>query len=124
MNHLRRALGPIAALWLMSQAGSFVMVPVALWAFAAGDLSECTCAHGDHATCPMHHKPAIPSKTCVIRSADHSETAVLTFMLTLVGVLTPSAHDVISPSTPSIVRSVVASPSGRPTPPDPPPPRA
>ena len=124
MKRLRRALGPIAATWLLCQAASLSVAPVVVWLNPAAGLLECTCTHGDHAICPMHHKPAAGSKLCLMRGADDSGTAVLTSLLSGVGIVPVTAPVLAPPSTLAVAVSYAAPPSLRPAPPDPPPPRA
>lgn len=124
MRRLRRALGPIAAIWLSCQLGLLATAPIVIWAGIAGELLECACTHGDHAVCPMHHKPAPGSRICLMRSADNGETAVLASIFSFVGVLTLPTEAMIPPSTQSVVQAPTTSSSRRPAPPDPPPPRA
>jgi hypothetical protein len=124
MTRLRRAVGPIAAIWLSCQVGMLATAPIVFWAETAEGLLECTCSHGDHAICPMHHKPAPGSKICLMRSADTGEAAVLASLFSFVGVLTVPTQAMIPPSTQPVVQTPTTSSSRRPAPPDPPPPRA
>ena len=125
MMGVRRALGRIAVAWLLCQAATLTLVPTALWSGAAGaHLVECTCSHGDHATCPMHHKPAPGSKLCLMRSANDSGVAVLSWLLNGVGLMPATAAGVVPASQPVRVFFAVTTTSLRPAPPDPPPPRA
>jgi hypothetical protein len=124
MTPVRRALGLIAAVWLSCQVGLLVASPVMLWAGAAAELLECTCDHGDHALCPMHHKPSPDSTICLMRSADDNGAAVLASVYTFVGVLTPPPQALIRPSESSVVQTTTTASSCRSAPPDPPPPRA
>src|SRR5262245_42968296 len=98
MKRLRRALGPMAAAWLLCQAATWTATPLVFWLSPAAESLECTCAHGDHAICPMHHKPAAGSKLCLMRSADDSGPAVLTSILSAVGIV-PAAASVLVPVT-------------------------
>jgi hypothetical protein len=127
MTRLRRALAPLAALWLSCQIGAVALVPVALWVSAADPhAAECTCGHGADVMCPMHrHKPTgDPKSHCSMQASNETGTGVLT---TIVG-----AGGLIPESTPSLVApasSINVSPTDvdvrgeRPVPPDPPPPR-
>ena len=127
MTRLRRALVPLAALWLSCQAGTVALVPVALWMSGAEHhAAECTCGHGANAMCPMHrHEPAgTPGRDCSMQAANETGTAVLT---------TLGAGGLIPQSTPALVAPIpsthVSPPdvdvrAQRPVPPDPPPPRA
>ncbi len=124
MASMRRALARLAVAWLLCEATTWALSPVVLWASESHSL-ECTCAHGEHAICPMHHKDSAPGvRTCVIRSADGEGVAVLTWLLTGVGLVpagTVAAVLLVEP-LPMIVDVTTA--SLRPPPPEPPPPRA
>jgi len=115
MVRLRRALGPLVAVWLLCQAGG----AAAIWLPAFDD---CACPHGDGAVCPMHH--GVTSKGCSMRGVDNSAA------LTLASLLAPAAPaptPAASAPIQSAARSVVADRFAdglRPVPPDPPPPRA
>jgi hypothetical protein len=125
MLRLRRALGRIAIVWLVCQAATLTLVPTAFSSGSAGiHLVECTCSHGDHATCPMHHKPAPDSKLCLMRSANDSGIAVLSWLLNGVGLVPSTTHGAVAASQPARVFFDVTTASLRPAPPDPPPPRA
>ena len=63
MARIRRALGRIAVAWCLSQLAGMTIAPTILLAWGA-DALECTCDHGDHALCPMHH-PRNGARTCV-----------------------------------------------------------
>jgi hypothetical protein len=122
MAHLRCRLGRIAFVWLLCNAATLSLGPMVL-AQSGDDLLECTCAHGDHATCPMHHNRTPGSKLCLMRSLDDSRTGVLTSLLGAVGLTVastplaePESHQVsaLRDATSAILR---------PAPPDSPPPR-
>jgi hypothetical protein len=121
----RRALGPLAAAWLLCQLGMVALVPAAS---ATGSVPvvalECTCSHGDHATCPMHHKSAAGPERCAMRSADDSATGVLISLFGPLGLI-PVRSGVLTPAPSTAValapQTTIAL---RDAPPDPPPPRA
>lgn len=125
MMRLRRALGPLAAVWLVWQGGTLVFATAAFGFDAvAVTLIECTCSHGDHAICPMHHKPAPGSKLCLMGSAEDAGAAVLTSLFGGVG-LVPAPPSTARPdSQRAVVLGDARTHSLRPAPPDPPPPRA
>ena len=125
MTRLRRALGRIAVAWLLCQAATLTLVPTAFSSGAVGvHALECTCSHGDHAVCPMHHKPAPGAKLCLMRSANDSGIAVLSWLLNGVGLM-PAAGQSAAPVSQPVRPSIdVITASLRPAPPDPPPPRA
>ena len=123
MIRIRRALGPLAAVWLFCQAATLTIGSAALWIAAAHAAElECTCA-GDHGICPMHHKPAGTSKRCALQSAGDDEAGVLTSLFGHVGLVQAPVQAFVP--LPIITRVLLdTTPSAlRPAPPDPPPPR-
>jgi hypothetical protein len=125
MSCLRRAVAPIAGAWLFCQAATMTVAPVVFSISSTEELLVCTCTHGDHAICPMHHKPAPGTKICLMRSAnDNGGTAILTSLLAGVG---PIAEQTTIAAPSSISTRIIIEatrPSGRSAPPDPRPPRA
>jgi len=124
MIRLRRALGPIAVTWLLCQVATIAAAPVVIGLGASEELLECKCTHGDHAICPMHHRPAPGSKICLMGSANNTSTAVLTSLFTGVGLIGDPFQVIAPSSTYTRVRTHGTPLSLRPAPPDPPPPRA
>ena len=122
MTDLRRALGPLAALWLLCQLGFVAAAPITVWMGSSAD--DCTCPIGDHATCPMHHKNASGLKVCAMRSVNDPASVVLSPTYGLIGFTPNSTHTVVltSSSHESVPGAVLT--LSRPAPPDPPPPRA
>ena len=123
MTRVRRLLGPIAAAWLSCQLAGVVTTPIVVWMTTRADHVECTCGHGDHAICPMHHRPASGTR-CALRSTHNTNAAVLSSLFSSVGVLTATTTTMVATTivvAPSFER--VASSRG-PVGPDPPPPRA
>jgi hypothetical protein len=122
---LRRALGPLAAAWLVCQVATLTFAPVQFGTGSAGVVVlQCTCSHGDHATCPMHHKPAAGSKHCTMRSTGDSGSGVLSSLLGPLGLI-PFRASSISPAPARPLRLVEpATTTLRTAPPDLPPPRA
>jgi hypothetical protein len=125
MTGLRRALGRVAVVWLLCQTATMTLAPMLLLSGSAhAELLECTCEHGDHAICPMHHKPAAPdSKLCFLRSADPGGIAALSWLFNGVGLLPAPAPEITPVAQHIRVRVDVTTASRRPIPPDPPPPR-
>jgi hypothetical protein len=120
MTRVRRALGPIAAVWLVCQAATLTLVPSLLGA----SLTECECSHGADASCPMHRGTAATSKVCVLQSMTASGAATLHALFTVVG-LVPArslAIALVPTASPVPIEGSIA--TERPSPPDPPPPRA
>lgn len=124
MAFLRRTLGPFTAAWLLCQVAALLAGPAVFWVTSAEALLECTCTHGDHATCPMHHKATLGSKVCLVRSADDSGTAVVTSLLGSAGLVSVPVQVVAPRPAHTLVLTEVTTLSLRPAPPDPPPPRA
>jgi hypothetical protein len=124
MALLRRVLPGVAFAWLLCQSATLALAPASLWPGSADELLECTCGHGEHAVCPMHHKPAPGSTICLMGRAHDNTTAVLTSLFAGAGPLpappAPSAPD----ARPAIVIAEDTTRSLRQAPPDPPPPRA
>jgi hypothetical protein len=104
MIGLRRALGSLAALWVVCQLGS-VAASIAVW--VSSSAAECTCRVGDHATCPMHHKNTSSVKVCAMRGMNDPASLMLSSAFGLTGLIPTSTHAVVLTSIP-----------------DPPPPRA
>jgi hypothetical protein len=125
MRRLRALLGPLIGAWLLCHAATLAVVPVLLCVAGAETMPvECTCDHGDHSLCPMHHKRTSRPGVCVMQGAGGDGTAVLTSLLGQLGLI-PSASPLAAPDggTPYAASAVTTS-SLRPSPPDPPPPRA
>jgi hypothetical protein len=120
MNWTRRAVGPIAAVWLLCQAATLAVVPILLEI----SLADCVCAHGADATCPMHHKTAAGSTACAMQSATTSVPAALNSLFSLAGLVPAPPHTIVRVPMVSAVRFERPMLTGRPSPPDPPPPRA
>ncbi len=99
MARIRRALGRIAIAWCLCQLAGLTAAPAILLALGA-DALECSCVHGDHALCPMHH-PRSDSRTCVSAAGTGDLPGALPGLADLV---IPSA-DVLVPAL-----AVIASP--------------
>jgi hypothetical protein len=127
MTRLRRALAPLAAIWLVCQLGAIALVPAALAASAGQERAAgCTCGHGTHAMCPMHHhKPSRPDRSCSMQPVNSTPTAVLSALVGLPGFIPGFTSSLIAPDASThIGKADVDDPGRRPVPPDPPPPRA
>jgi len=71
MVGVRRARVFLTALWLAMQVALLISPSIVLLAAAHEETTtECTCTHGDHAICPMHHRPAPGTRICLIGGAD------------------------------------------------------
>ena len=123
MTRLRRALGRFAVAWLLCQSATLAILPAAVWA-SAEDPLECTCAHGNHTICPMHHKPAPGSRQCQMRSTHHGDPALLSSLFSAIGLVPPSAPATVSERGSLVVHPDATGVILRPAAPDPPPPRA
>jgi hypothetical protein len=122
MAPLRRVLPRIAVTWLLCQVATLTLVPVLFWSGTAEELLECKCTHGDHAICPMHHKPAPGSSLCVMQSADDHAVAVFSWLSNL-GLLPRAMAPVVPEPQRAALAIDVTTASPLPAPPDPPPPR-
>jgi hypothetical protein len=120
MTRVRRAIGPIAAAWLVCQAVTLTLVPAQLEA----SLAECVCAHGADATCPMHHRTTADSRVCAMQSLTTSAATTVNALFSVVGLVPArSQATTLAPmASPVLIESSMA--AERPSPPDPPPPRA
>jgi hypothetical protein len=123
MARLRRILGPIAATWLACHGAGLTVAPIVLSVTAPAGAVECTCTHGDHAICPMHHRPASDSR-CAIQAAHDGDTTVLSSLLSGVGIIGRSPALTVVPRNPTVPRFDFTAAPFRAAPPDPPPPRA
>lgn len=121
MKVFRRALGPFVMVWMLCQA--LAVAPGAFWlAFAEAAPPECQCIHGDHAICPMHHRPDPGSTICLVGSPDRSDVAALAWLWNAAPA--PALADSFRPEPrPALLAVDFAIASLRPAPPDPPPPR-
>jgi len=119
MTRARHVLGPIAAIWLVVQAATLVLVPALLGA----SLAQCICTHGADATCPMHHKTPAGAKVCMMQSATTNVPATLNSLFSVAGLVPAPALDMVPVPTVSPVVLERAIPIHRPSPPDSPPPR-
>jgi hypothetical protein len=125
MTRLRFVLGPVAAVWLVCQATTLTVAPGLLW-FGSTDVNRlaCTCAHGIGATCPMHHRTTGHPKVCAFQSMATSATAVLRALFSSLGLVPDSSFATVPPQAATSVRLSPFLAKLRPSPPDPPPPRA
>jgi len=123
MKRLRRALGPIVAVWLSCHLGQLGIAPVVFWTDHGDGVVECTCAHGEHAVCPMHHKSKPGSTICYMQSTSSEDTVLVSSVLTVLG-LPAVAPELLGPPSwrgSQWLADFFVSP--RPVAPDPPPPR-
>jgi hypothetical protein len=97
MVRLRLALGRIAIAWCLCQLAGMTAASTILFALGAEAL-ECTCAHGDHAFCPMHH-PRTGTRRCAMSAADDAPSAALASLFGLTQLVIPSTIAVVAEST-------------------------
>ena len=87
MARVRGIAAPVAALWLIVQSATLVLVPAFFVAGSQRAPIECTCLHdGNHHDCPMHHASPMGARVC-FQTTDSSGVAVLGSMLGQVGVV-------------------------------------
>jgi len=123
MSLIRRALGRIALASLLSQIALLVAVPV-LIVHAEADSLECTCTHGDHAMCPMHHRTFTGKGRCAMRGgADLALALVPALLGPTAAMSSPTATSQPAANHVSFVR-ITVSPIRLAVSPDAPPPRA
>src|SRR5579871_5158010 len=92
MRRARRALGPIAAAWLLCQAATLTLIPVLTWTDAGTASAACTCTHGTDALCPMHHRTAAGVRTCAFQDTTTNTTTTLGSLFPAPGLLPGLAH--------------------------------
>jgi hypothetical protein len=125
MTRLRRALGVVAAVWLFCQVVAVALAPIAVaTASTDGSAAECTCTHGENASCPMHHKRASGSTICVMQNATGEATVLLTTLFGLAGLTSPPVVLAVPVQPGRVALTDPQMIAAHPTPPDPPPPRA
>jgi hypothetical protein len=122
---LRRALAPFAAAWLLCQVTTLAIVPAMYGTVSSHTVAlECTCGHGDHAMCPMHHQPADAASRCVMRSAGDGAADALISLFGPLGVPDVTTAALAPGPARTLLIFTRTHVSPRHTPPDPPPPRA
>jgi hypothetical protein len=126
MSWMRRALTPLAAAWLGCQAASLVLGPLVLRVTAPEAVTAvaCTCSHGDHAMCPMHHGRSDGPERCALRNAAEPGDAILTLLLGTTGLIGDPAPVIARAPARQIGLHAVTPVSSRSVLPDLPPPRA
>jgi hypothetical protein len=123
MSRFRSALARVAIVWLACQSTSLAAVPVAMWSEATAAL-ECTCGHGAHAMCPLHHRSASGSHRCAMRALADVDSVMIVSLLGPTGLM-PASPTFTSPRRRIDVATLdVDDVVLREVPPDPPPPRA
>src|SRR5262245_28077787 len=124
MGCIRRARVCLTALWLVMQVALLMSPSMVLLAAAHEQTAaECTCTHGEHAICPMHHRPAPGTRICLIGSTDDA-LATLGSLFQAAGLMPPIASAIAPAAIPTASVDVTVAIPFRFVPPDPPPPRA
>ena len=124
MAGVRRARVFLTAFWLAMQTALLISPSIVLLAAAHEETTaECTCAHGDHAICPMHHRPAPGTRICLIGSADDT-LATLGSLFQAAGLMPSFTAAPLPAATPTASIDSTSTMRFRSVPPDPPPPRA
>jgi hypothetical protein len=121
VSRVRRGLVCISIFWLTAQCALLLTPSLILLAAVHQEATECSCAHGAHAMCPMHHRATPGSKICFIGSVN-GDLATLgsLFQVGLVpSVGSVSAPPVVTATSIDLTSTITL----RPVPPDPPPPR-
>lgn len=122
MVRMRSLMRCIAVAWLFCHA-AVALGTVVLAAGSAHARIECTCVHGDHAVCPMHHRPAANPALCLLTSAAQDGAAIPTTLFMGAGLLPAVPRQNGPDAADPVLPTVVPFSSPRPAPPDPPPPR-
>jgi hypothetical protein len=123
MACMRHLLGPLAAVWLLTQGALLAASPVALWVGVDSHAAECTCATGDHAICPLHHSPSRSDKLCLMRSAHDPGSAALASVFGFLGLAANAVEASVPLSEHAFVARFVTPAPSHFVPPDSPPPR-
>lgn len=118
-QHLRRFVGVLLSVHLCLIAAVPTVLDVDL-----ASAADCTCAHGDEQTCPMHHHaPAQHAPICVFRSAANPHAdAVMTLLGPVALLIQPFAFE--RPRSLAFVTLTDSRPLSTRSIPDAPPPRA
>jgi hypothetical protein len=121
MLFFRRVLGRIALACLFSHMATLAVVPTVLLVHSGAGALECTCSHGDHAICPMHHRSA---SGCAMRSPADLAVALIPALFGLSGAMPGADARLLPPADGVALVPITASPVRLTTPPDLPPPRS
>ena len=123
MARVRRRRSPIAATALVCQAMFLALSLSALCAVPA-EAREHQCPHGHGASCPMHRNSADPERKGFTTCGREADAAIVTWLFGVADIA-PSLTEASIVSLPKVLRAGdVTFSSLRPSPPDPPPPRA
>src|SRR5579872_3739421 len=120
MTPVRRALGLIAAIWLLSQAATLALVTL-----SSAATPECVCTSGNGAMCPMHHHASTAGlKACAMQDPSAAVPAGLQSLFSAVGYLPVSSPLDVQLRATSPSRIAYPAPRTVSSSPEPPPPRA
>src|SRR4051812_32545838 len=123
MSRFRSALARVAIVLLVCQSTSLAAVPMAMWSEATAAL-ECTCGHGAHAMCPLHHRATADSHRCAMRALADADSVLIVSLLGPTGPM-PASSTFTGPPRRGVIVTLDVDDAGlRDAPPDPPPPRA
>jgi len=118
----RRARSRLASAWLLCQA-AVLAVSLVLMCADKSDAAEHHCTHGDHASCPMHHR-ADPTRTGWTRCGGETQTAVFCLLQNEAGPEPAQGAVIVHAAAAVLSGGDCIDLSRRSAPPDPPPPQA
>jgi len=95
MTFFRRILGRATLACLLCQLATSVVVPAIVLASESGGV-ECTCSHGDHAFCPMHHPRPTSHGRCAMRGTPDPAAVLVQALIGCTGA-TPSSETAPAP---------------------------
>jgi hypothetical protein len=129
MRWIRPRLARIAGGWLVFNLCLLASIPTAIGAaISAGAVgAECTCAHGDGQTCPMHHPQSTnstPDRSCSCRSASDPIAALAASLVGPAAVLATPASGIAQIDASAGLPAFSPEPLDSSSVPDSPPPRA
>jgi hypothetical protein len=96
MGFFRRVVGRVALASLLIQALTLAAVPAALLAHVESAL-ECTCSHGDHAFCPMHHPRPVSHGRCAMRGTPDAAAVLVQALCGWTGAVPRSPETPLAP---------------------------
>ena len=127
MARLRSVLRLLATVCMCWQVAGLAASQAALWIDASRDSAvECTCAHGDHSNCPMHHSVPAQARSksdCSCRGTTDPAVAVLAAIIGPIAVVPERIALDIPVSGSALGRQLLPQPQSPVLAPDGPPPR-
>jgi len=129
MGWMRDRRARIAGGWLVVQLCLIGALPTSLGALTSASAvgAECTCGHGDGATCPMHHpapQPGPQSHPCSCRGTTDPGSAILASLIGPTAVLASAASAANPATAAKSLPALTLDPLDVSSPPLSPPPRA